>query len=712
MLALGSEALPDLISVLRSRSDRLVGPTVRDGAIVLREIESAADLPAGYRDVQAPGRYRLARVQTASGRPPVFGYVVGPNSAKEWLLPAVEPLYTAERRPDGRVGFRAVRPAAPRTVLLGLRACDVAAVRKQDRILREGSHVDTRYAARRDATLLVAVTCTAPGPLCFCVSTRTGPKPGEGADLVLTELGETLLLEPMTPAGAEAVTGLPTRPARDDERAALAEAVKAAEASMGRALDLDGLPERLYARLDHPRYSEVAARCLACGNCTSVCPTCFCTDTVETPSVGAEAEVVDVGTRSGEASGAPAPTDASGAPAPTHGRDGAALVEQSGRERQWLSCFSAEHGRIHGFDPRPRTLDRYRQWVTHKLGGWVAQFAESGCTGCGRCIAWCPVGIDLVEEVRAITESPEKGEEHDDRPAPRARPVAMPSRAGAVAPSQRREEDLTPRVARVRAVRRETHDVVTLVLDDPLLGADELGQHGVTRPWPGRFQMLSVPGVGESAISLSSAFAVEHTVRAVGPVSRALCALRPGDELGVRGPFGNGWPLELGRGVPVTVVAGGLGLAPLRGAVQVLIDDPVAYPEVRVLVGARGPEDLLFRDDLERWHERAQVEVTVDHAESGWKGHVGAVTRLLPLVDLPPEGLVLTCGPEIMMRFVAQAVVARGVPPSRVFVSTERHMRCGAGLCGRCQHGPLIVCRDGPVFAYDRVEDLMRRDGF
>jgi NAD(P)H-flavin reductase/Fe-S-cluster-containing hydrogenase component 2 len=513
---------------------------------------------------------------------------------------------------------------------------------------------------------------------------------------VLTELGDVFLAEARTEAGRAALDGVPTRPATDAERASLHAAVAAAEASMGHALDLDGLPGRLYARLDHRRFADVAARCLSCGNCTSVCPTCFCTDAVETAAPAWDESIAPTG--DGHA--------ADGAASGPGLRlvDGAGLVERGGRERQWLSCFSAEHGRVHGYDPRPRTLDRYRQWVTHKLGGWVPQFGESGCTGCGRCIAWCPAGIDLVEEVRAIVESPENVSIAEST---RPRPVALPPTprpAGALRTTPA-DEDLVPRVARVTAVRRETHDVVTLVLR-------ESAPASRPAPVPGQFRMLALPGLGESAISTSSRDGSEHTVRAVGPVSEALCRLAPGDEVGVRGPYGNGWPLALGRGVPVTVIAGGLGLAPLRGAVEALLADRAAHPDVRVLVGARGPEELPFREDLRRWREDVRVEVTVDHAAPGWTGHVGVVTRLLPLIDLPPEGLVLSCGPEVMMRFVARALVARGVPKERIFVSTERHMKCGAGLCGRCQHGPLIVCRDGPVFSYDRVEDLMERDGF
>lgn len=649
--------LPELYAALSAACDRVIGPTARDGAIVLAELASLDELPVGLRDQQAPGRYRLGEAKRAEGEPPpVFGYVNGPRSAKEWLFPSQEKLYTAERRPDGRIGFSAVPTHAPSTALLGVRACDVAAVRKQDRILLEGQHADARYAARRERALLVAVSCLEPGELCFCASTGTGPKPGEGADLVLSELGERFLLEARTPEGEAVLSRLTTREASEEETAELERGLAHAEASMGRSIDIAGLPEKLYARLDHPRWAEVAERCLSCGNCTSVCPTCFCTDVVDESDLDATT---------------------------------------SARTREWLSCFSADHGKVHGFDPRPHTLDRYRQWLTHKLGGWVAQFGETGCTGCGRCIAWCPVGIDITEEVKAIVAEPAPASRHAPLPVQVAPPpVAQPAL-----------EQLLPREARVVEVVRETDDVVTLVVDDPEGAGIE----------PGQFQMLSLPGLGESAISCSGRAPggeLLHTVRGVGPTSRAIEALAAGASIGVRGPYGNRWPIELARGRVVTVVAGGLGIAPLRGAIRALMDPAAGVRELRLLLGARSPEDLPFAEEIEAWREHARVELTVDRAGPDWPHHVGVVTRLLPLITLPPEGLYLSCGPEVMMRFVANGLVAAGVPREHVYVSTERHMKCGAGLCGRCQHGPSIICRDGPVFSYDRVEALMAREGF
>ncbi len=261
-----------------------------------------------------------------------------------------------------------------------------------------------------------------------------------------------------------------------------------------------------------------------------------------------------------------------------------------------------------------------------------------------------------------------------------------------------------PLWARVLRVRRETHDTWTLTLDTggPFAFA------------PGQFNMLYVPGVGEVPISISgdptSPGPLVHTLRAVGAVTRALCSLKPGDLVGVRGPFGTPWPVDRAEGLDVVIVAGGIGLAPLRPALYYLLHQREWYGKIVLLYGARSPRDLLYRRELERWRGRFDlvVEVTVDHADPSWRGHVGVVTRLIPEVSFDPwNTLALVCGPEIMMRFTAQALLDRKVPPENLYLSLERNMQCGVGLCGHCQLGPFFVCKDGPVFAYPRVAPFL-----
>jgi NAD(P)H-flavin reductase len=267
-------------------------------------------------------------------------------------------------------------------------------------------------------------------------------------------------------------------------------------------------------------------------------------------------------------------------------------------------------------------------------------------------------------------------------------------------------DPMLPRPARVRHHRHEGGDVVTLDID----------LDGAPLPvfLPGQFNMLSAFGVGEVPISMSGDPADQsrlvHTVRAVGPVSRALAELRSGDALGLRGPFGVGWPVTEAEGRDVIVVAGGLGLAPLRPALYRLIGERRRFGRIGLYYGTRGPDDILFHQELHAWRAEhdIEVEVTVDHAPPTWKGHVGVVTTLIPRVGFDPQRTIaLVCGPEIMMRFSINALREAGLPDASIYLSMERNMKCAIGLCGHCQFGPMFVCRDGPVVRYDRISSIL-----
>lgn len=656
--------LDTLLGHLRDAGYRVIGPRLRDGAIIYADIAGVGELPVGWTDSQAPGRYLVQ--QTDDTR--LFGYVVGPQSPRRFLTPSVEPLVQIRRR-DATLEVTAASEHDTRPLaLLGVRACDLAALTSHDRVWTGGPFVDPRYQRRRERSLIIAVECLEPGELCFCESTQTGPEVRDNFDLRLTELDDgTLMLEVGSERGRPFADALALERAPSEREVERRDGLERARARMrewGPKLDVHAAPQLLFDNLDHPRWDDVAQRCLSCGNCTLVCPTCFCHRVEEREVVG---------------------------------------TEGSERVREWDSCFTAEHSTIHGAQFRPHTRERYRQWMTHKLASWVSQFGMSGCVGCGRCIAWCPVGIDITKELAAIQADPQP-----------ARPVPLP----AVRPYEPVAGDpMRPQVATVTAVTRELDDAVTLAVE-PCAGFSSR---------PGQFNMLALPEVGEVAISISGrrGAAILHTIRAVGATTKALNALEPGAAIGLRGPFGSAWPLAEARGRQVVVIAGGLGLAPLRGALRELVAHPELYPAVRLLYGARSPDQVLYRDEILAWDPsitfttnaarrrgHVKVHVTVDHANDGWTGHIGVVTTLMRRKPLSKHAIYFVCGPEPMMRFVLDELDRIGVPETNTYVSMERNMKCAVGMCGRCQYGPHFICKDGPIFRRDQISALFGREGF
>ncbi len=359
---IAAQGLCELYRVLVAEGYRVVGPAVQDGAIVLRELSSATELPFGWGVRLEPGGYQLRRRDDAAA----FGHSAGPQSWKRFLHPPRERLWSAARTPDG--GFELAGQASddepPRYAFLGVRPCDLRAIAIQDRVLGQPG---SRYAARRARLFVVAVNCTEPGETCFCASMGTGPGAEAGYDLALTEMldeaGHRFLAEVGSAHGADVLAGVPSEPADEVTVRGARSAVAAAAGRMGRQLEAGGLRELMADSHQAARWDDVAARCLTCGNCTMACPTCFCTAIEDT-------------------------TDLTG--------------EVAERWERWDSCFDLDFSYLHGGSVRKSPKSRYRQWLTHKLGTWHNQFGSSGCVGCGRCIVWCPVGIDLTEEVRAL----------------------------------------------------------------------------------------------------------------------------------------------------------------------------------------------------------------------------------------------------------------------------------------------------------------------
>jgi ferredoxin len=361
-VVIDADVIGALLDALHDRGYTVIGPTVRDGAIVLAELSCADELPYGWGVSTDAGRYRLRE----RGDRAAFAHSAGPQSWKTVLYPPRARMWSADRLADGTVAI-ADEPARQRYALLGVRPCDLRALSVLDRVLAGGQHTDPVYGARREGVFVVAVDCTEPSETCFCVSMGGGPRADGGFDLALTEVVDEGAHRFVARAGSAEGTDVlaQLRVDKADEQTVWAanEAVADAATRMGRAMPEVDLHDLMAASRNSPHWTDVAQRCLTCGNCTLVCPTCFCTSTEEI-------------------------TDLTG--------------QHAERWRVWDSCFALDFTYMHGGEIRTSGASRYRQWISHKLGNWHEQFGTSGCVGCGRCVAWCPAGIDITAEARAL----------------------------------------------------------------------------------------------------------------------------------------------------------------------------------------------------------------------------------------------------------------------------------------------------------------------
>ena len=362
------QGLQDLIGSLREKGYQVIGPTVVDGVVMLREIDSVEDLPHGTKDEQDGGEYRLVDGDEALS----FEYVVGPDGPKRFLFPPSQPLVRLQVSDEG-FDILAGAPQAPKLALLGVRPCELAALEVHDRVFGHDDPATFRceaepwYTQVREDTLLLAVNCTRPGGTCFCASWDTGPEARARFDLALTELRDGFVVEVGSERGRVLADELPTREPTGAELELASLKLDRARERMGRQLDASDVKELLDRNIEHPEWDEAAKRCLSCGNCTMVCPTCFCSTVTDATDLA----------------------------------DGSIT-----RTRDWESCFTHEFSHTTSGPTRNTIRGRYRHWLRHKLCTWWDQFGTSGCVGCGRCITWCPVGIDLTEEVARIRESP------------------------------------------------------------------------------------------------------------------------------------------------------------------------------------------------------------------------------------------------------------------------------------------------------------------
>jgi len=367
------EQFQQLLGLIKRNGYKLLGPTVRDEVIIYDEIQSAEDLPIGWTDEQDPGRYRLKK----RGDKAYFGYNLGPHSWKKYLFPSREKLYSARKQDNKITILQETQPQIEKMAFIGVRACELQAIFVQDKVFNHKLAIYQQYQQRRENTFILALNCTTVVNTCFCVSMEAGPEVKEGYDLALTEVIDDkqhyFIVVAGSLEGETLCNELFLKPASEKESDQANACVQSIKEKMIRHVDNEHVHEMLMKSWNCKRWDKVAERCINCANCTMVCPTCFCSDTQDKVSL-----------------------------------DGS----QVDRWQSWDSCFNLSHSYIHGGSVRSSAKSRYRQWLTHKFGTWWDQFGVSGCVGCGRCIVWCPVGIDVTEELGALKQ--ELVEDHEN----------------------------------------------------------------------------------------------------------------------------------------------------------------------------------------------------------------------------------------------------------------------------------------------------------
>ena len=360
-VALPKDELDDLFSVLQQAGYKTIGPKVKNNSIVYEEIKKAADLPEGYASIQEAASYKLS----FQGNGDYFKFTPGAHSWKQFFFPPRTKLFSLSENGNGWKADSSSKEDSS-LALIGVRACELAAIEVQDRVFLRDDWQDPHYRRLRESAFILAVDCLQPGATCFCTSMGCGPNSEKGFDLRFTELEDVFIVKIGSEAGRTILSGLKWKPASAFWVTSAQREIEQARQSIQRSLpDIDQLPDLLLNNLEASHWVDVANRCMSCANCTMVCPTCFCWD------------VQDINDLSGKT---------------------------VTRERIWDSCFNPEYSHVFGGNLRPDTHSRYRQWLSHKLGSWKAQFDVLGCVGCGRCITWCPAGIDITAEVAALRQ--------------------------------------------------------------------------------------------------------------------------------------------------------------------------------------------------------------------------------------------------------------------------------------------------------------------
>jgi NAD(P)H-flavin reductase/CheY-like chemotaxis protein/formate hydrogenlyase subunit 6/NADH:ubiquinone oxidoreductase subunit I len=580
-----------------------------------------------------------------------LNYDVTVNPPTKYFLPARETLlkFKVGEAPQAEP----VLDAQPRAIV-GIHPYDIKAIELLDEVFMTGNP-DPNYTARRQNTIIIGVDCLNPSPKSFAPSMGTRLTE-TGFDLLLTDIGnDNYVVTVGSEKGAERLSRYAQfqEPTSDD----IARQKEVREAALARyqlALDVprERLPKLLEESYDDPYWESRSKTCLSCGSCVMVCPTCFCFDV----------------------------------------QDELALNLKDGeRYRQWDGCMLVDFAKVAtGENFRHDKASRFRHRVYRKGKYVIERYGMVGCVGCGRCAIACLAEIaSPLEAFNALAESAQI-KEAAQRIIREAKPAA---------------ELYAPRPAQLVNVVELTPR--EKVFEFKLKDGKGLGHR------PGQFVEVSIMGIGEAPISISSSptrgDTFQLSIRNVGDVTGALHKLKVGASVGIRGPFGNGFPLAALEGKDILMVAGGIGLFPLRSLVQYVLDRRRYFGRAILLFGARSPAERLFTDELEAYRQSPDIEFleTVDKGDESWKGNVGVITTLIPRVDIDPaKTMAVVVGPPIMYRFVIVELKKRAIPDENIIMSLERRMKCGVGKCGHCQINGVYVCQEGPVFTLAQLRNL------
>jgi sulfite reductase subunit B len=579
-----------------------------------------------------------------------LSYDLTVNPPTKFFLPAREPLLKYDLLDS--VKSRPIIEAPPR-VLLGVHPYDIKAIELLDEVYMT-TNTDPNYSNRRKNTIIIGVDCLNPSPKSFASSMGTHTT-DSGFDLFLTDVGKKFVVT----IGSKKGSDLLNKYADVDEPAAedIAKQKELRDKALTKFKSHLDIPRERIAKLleesyDDPFWERQSKTCLSCGSCVMVCPTCFCFDIKEEVSLN---------------------------------------LKEGQRYRQWDGCVLADFAKVAtGENFRHDKASRLRHRIYRKGKYLMEKYGMPGCVGCGRCVTACLAEIaSPLDAFNAIAES-----------------VAARAEAQRIMRETKSVDELyKPKPAEL--MRVEVLGPREKVFTFKFVDGKILGQR------PGQFVNVSVPGIGESPISVTSSPTrnghFELAIRNVGSVTNAIHRLQPGATVGIRGPFGNGFPIKLLEGKDILFVAGGIGLFPLRSLIQYVMDERDQFGKVKLLLGSRSPEERMFIDELDQWEKSPDIEFmeTVDKGDETWKGNVGVITTLIPKADIDPrKTMAIVVGPPIMYRFAIIELKKLELADENIIVSLERRMKCGVGKCGQCQINGVYVCQEGPVFTLAQLRNL------